>query len=356
MKEDLKKKLSGKRIGYIPVSQDFSSAGDRRRFLMYAKEYDLQWEIADPNNEYDILFITTMANVSEWIDYKKSHPEIILIFDINNAFFFKKDIFWNFARGIARYISGREKRLYLHYNNVYIDMFRAADIVVCPTSPAKEFISKYNENVFLSFDYFGEDISSKKNKFSLNDPVILVWEGMGVTAKHLLSISKILEEYGDRVKLRIITDRSYKLAGLIKVDVKKIFKNAKFNFEFFDWNKETYSELIASSDIAVIPLNRKDTLAYHKPENKLALLWQHGIPVITSDTPAYIESFSNTNMDLTCKDQSDWFRNIDLLLSNKFSYEEHMNSVENYLMKSRSKKAFLETWDRIFYQAVSNLD
>ena len=244
LKEDLKKKLSGKRIGYIPVSQDFSSAGDRRRFLMYAKEYDLQWEIADPNNEYDILFITTMANVSEWIDYKKSHPEIILIFDINNAFFFKKDILWNFARGIARYISGREKRLYLHYNNVYIDMFRAADIVVCPTLPAKEFISKYNENVFLSFDYFGEDISCKKNNFSPNDPVILVWEGMGVTAKHLLSISKILEEYGDKVKLRIITDRSYKLAGLIKVDVKRIFKSANFNFEIFDWNKETYSELI----------------------------------------------------------------------------------------------------------------
>ncbi len=356
MKEDLKKKLSAKRIGYIPVSKDFSSAGDRRRFLMYAKEYNLQWEIADPTNKYDILFITTMANVSEWIDYKKSHPETILIFDINNAFFFKKDIIWNAARGITRYISGRENKLYLHYNNVYTDMFKIADIVVCPTLPARKFISKYNKNVFQSFDYFGEDISSKKNIFNPKDPVILVWEGMGVTAKHLLSISSVLEEYGNRIKLRIITDRSYKLAGLIKVDVLKMFKSAKFNFEFFDWKKETYSELITSSDVAIIPLNRKDTLAYHKPENKLALLWQHGIPVITSDTPAYIESFSNTNMDLTCKDDSDWFRNIDLLLSNKFSYEEHMNSVENYLMQSRSKKAFMDTWDKIFNQAVNILN
>ena len=86
LEENLKQKLSGKRIGYIPVSNDFSSAGDRRRFLLYAKEYDLQWEIANPANEYDILFITTMANVSEWIDYKDSHPDTILIFDINNAF------------------------------------------------------------------------------------------------------------------------------------------------------------------------------------------------------------------------------------------------------------------------------
>ncbi len=356
MKEDLKQKLSGKRVGYIPVSQDFSSAGDRRRFLMYAKEYDLQWEIADPANKYDILFITTMANVSEWIDYKESYPDTILIFDINNAFFFKKDILWNAARGITRYILGREKRLYLHYNNVYTDIFKVADIIVCPTSSAKEFISKYNKNVFLSFDYFGEDISTKKINFSPNDPAIIVWEGMGVTAKHLLSISNVLEKYGDKVKLRIITDRFYKLAGLIKIDVLKIFKSAKFNFEFYDWNKETFSELIASSDIAIIPLNRNDTLAYHKPENKLALLWQHRIPVITSDTPAYIESFSNTNMNLTCKNENDWFRNIDLLLSNKFSYEEHMNSVESYLKRSRSKEAFIETWDRIFQQAVNSLD
>ena len=356
MEESLRKKLRGKNIGYIPVSKDFSSAGDRRRFLFYAKEYDFKWEVADPNSYYDILFITTMANVSEWIDYKRSHPKTILIFDINNAFFFKEDFFWNAARGISRFFSGREKRLYLNYNNVYLEMFKVADLIVCPTTAAKDFITNYNPNVFLSFDYFGEDILVKKNNFKPNNPVTLVWEGMGVTAKNLLSISSILEKYGDSIRLRIITDRSYKIAGLIRIDVIKIFKKAKFNFEFFDWEKETFSKLIVESDIAIIPLNRKDVLAYHKPENKLALLWQHRIPVITSDTPAYNESFSNTNLDLTCKDEDDWRRNIDLLLSNKFSYEEHMNSVENYLKKSRSKEAFLETWDRIFQQAVNSLD
>ena len=29
--------------------------------------------------------------------------------------------------------------------------------------------------------------------------------------------------------------------------------------EFFDWKKETYSELITSSDVAIIPLNRNNT-------------------------------------------------------------------------------------------------
>lgn len=356
MKNTSNLKLDRLSIGYVPVSKDFSSAGDRRRFLFYAKENNLNWEIACPKRQYDILFITTMANVSEWIEYKKQNPETILIFDINNSFFFKEDKLWNAARGISRFFSRREKRLYLNYNNIYFDMFAVADVVVCPTQSARKFISKYNSNVFLSFDYFGEDIIEKKKNFSRNDPLILVWEGMGVTASHLLSISKVLEKYGDRIKLRVITDKSYKIAGLININVQKILKKPKWNLEFFEWKRETFSKLIVESDVAVIPLYKSDILAYEKPENKLALLWQHGIPVISSDTPAYVDSFSNTNFNLTCKNEGDWIRNIDLFLSDQFPIKDHMDSVEKYLGTSRSKEAFLETWDRIFFEALSLLD
>tara|TARA_B100000676_G_C18088689_1_gene857435 strand:+ start:285 stop:1355 length:1071 start_codon:yes stop_codon:yes gene_type:complete len=352
LRTEQQKKLEQLKIGYIPVANDFSSAGDRRRFLFYAKERNLNWEIANPEKKYDILFITTMANVSEWIDYKKSNPGTVLIFDINNAFFFKESRLWNAARGISRFFSGREKRLYLNYNDIYLEMFSIADMVVCPTKPARDFIAKYNPNVLLSFDYFGEDIIEKKQKYSLNHPLILVWEGMGVTAHHLLSLSKVLEKYGNRIKLRVITDKTYKIGGIIKVDVFKNLRRSKWNIEFFEWRKETFSKLIVESDIAVIPLYKSDILAYHKPENKLALLWQHGIPVITSDTPAYIESFSNTDHDLTCKSDEDWIKNIDLFLSGKFPLKEHMHSVERYLTKSRSKQAFLVTWDRIFEKAI----
>ena len=341
-------KLRKKSIGYIPVSKDFSSAGDRRRFLLYANHHDLNWEIADPKKDYDILYITTMGDISVWMDYKKQKPHTILIFDINNDFFFNKDILWNFARGITRYISNRESRLYFNYNNVYHEMFEIADFVVCPTLAAKEYILKYNSSVHVAFDYFEDEISTRKSNYCPQKPLTLVWEGMGVTAKHILSISSVLENFKGKVKLRLITDKTYTLGGLMTIDVIKLFNKAKFDYEFFDWEKETFSNLITESDIAVIPLDKSDTLAYQKPENKLILFWQHGLPTITSDTPEYVNAFSKTNLNLTCKDQGDWIRHLEFFLSGEFNYDEHMNSVQEYLIQNRSKDCFMRVWDEIF--------
>ena len=62
-----------------------------------------------------------------------------------------------------------------------------------------DFIAKYNPNVLLSFDYFCEDIIEKKQKYSLNHPLILVWEGMGDSTSFSQSL-KGLEKYGNRTQ------------------------------------------------------------------------------------------------------------------------------------------------------------
>ena len=348
----LLEKLREKSIGYIPVSMDYSSAGDRRRFLYYAKHYNLNWEMADPGKDYDILYITTMGDISQWINYKKENPNTVLIFDINNAFFFKKNILWNFARGISRFFLNRESKLYFNYNNVYHAMFKIADIVVCPTFAAKEYIYNYNTSVHISFDYFEDDIAIRKSNFNPKKPLILVWEGMGVTAKHILNIAPVLEKFKGKVKLRLITDKSYKLGGLLTVDVKQLFNKARFDYEFFDWEKETFSSLIAESDVAIIPLNKSDILAYQKPENKLILFWQHGLPTITSNTPAYVNAFSKIDLNLTCENHNDWVRNIEYFLSKKFDYDVHMESVDEYLTQYRSRDCFMRVWDEIFLDAL----
>jgi len=348
--------LRKKSIGYVPVSMDFSSAGDRRRFLFYANQYDLNWEIADSRINYDILYITTMADISLWIDYKKKKPNTVLIFDINNAFFFKKDCFWNFARGLSRYLSGRESKIYLNYNDVYHQMFKIADIIVCPTLAAKEYILSYNNSVHVSFDYFEDDIKIRKSDFNPKKPLKLVWEGMGVTAKHILNIAPVLEKFKGKVKLRLITDRSYKLGGLFSFDVIKLFNKAKFDYEFFDWEKETFSSLICESDVAIIPLSKSDTLAYQKPENKLILFWQHGIPTITSDTPAYLNAFSKVDIDFTSENHDAWERNIEYFLSGNFNYDAHMKSIEKYILKYRSSECFMSVWDEIFLDSIRLLE
>tara|TARA_B100001142_G_scaffold330044_1_gene395837 strand:- start:14031 stop:15107 length:1077 start_codon:yes stop_codon:yes gene_type:complete len=344
--------LRSKAIGYTPVDQDFSTAGDRRRFIYYANQSELNWEPCQLDKNYDILYVTTIANMSDWISYKKSHPKTVLIFDINNSFFFNQNFWWNFARGFSRFISRRESKFYSNYNNVYHEMFKYADIVVCPTESAKEYISKFNSNVHIPFDFFEEDITIKKSEYTNDHPLVLVWEGMGVTAKHLLTIAPVLEKFQGKILLKIVSDRSYKY-GLLTVDVPKIFKGLKCDYEFIDWEKDSFSKHIVKSDLAIIPLDKSDKVALHKPENKLILLWQHGIPVITTDTPAYVKSFSGVDYNLTCGSLIEWEKKLELFISGKFDSRQHMDSVKNYLQKYRSREQFMMAWDRIFKEALT---
>ena len=343
--------LRSKTIGYTPVDQNFTTAGDKRRFICYANQKQLSWEICRLDKDYDILYITTIANISDWIDYKKSHPKTILIFDINNCFFFNKNLWWNLGRGLSRFISRRESKFYFNYNDVYHEMFNCADIIVCPTKSAKEYISQFNSNVYIPFDFFEEEITIKKTEYTNNHPLVLVWEGMGVTAKHLLAIAPVLEKFKGKILLKIITDRTYR-HGLLTVDVHKILKKLQCDYEFIDWRKDSFSKHIVDSDLAIIPLDKSDKVALHKPENKLILFWQHGIPVITTDTPAYLNAFSQVDTNLTCSNLEDWKKKIELFISGKFDSKKHMDSVSNYLQKYRSKEEFIAAWDKIFIEAL----
>lgn len=343
--------LRSKTIGYTPVDQDFTTAGDKRRFVYYANKQRLNWEVCQLDKNYNILYITTIANISDWINYKKSHPKTILIFDINNSFFFNQNFLWNLGRGFSRFISGRESKFYFNYNDVYHEMFKYADIVVCPTESAKKYISQFNSNVYIPFDFFEEEITIKKTEYSKNHPLVLVWEGMGVTAKHLLTIKPVLEKFKGKILLKMVTDRTYK-HGPLTVNVQKIFKGLQCDFEFIDWEKDSFSKHIVDSDLAIIPLDKSDKVALHKPENKLILFWQHGIPVITTDTPAYLNAFSKVDTNLTCCNLEDWEKNIELFISGKFDSKKHMDSVNNYLQKYRSREEFMKAWDKIFIEAL----
>ena len=52
----MESKLNNYYIGYAPHSEDFLHAGDRRRFVWYAKNRGVNFEIAKPENNYDIVF------------------------------------------------------------------------------------------------------------------------------------------------------------------------------------------------------------------------------------------------------------------------------------------------------------
>ena len=95
-------------IGYAPYSSDFSSSGDRRRFVYYANSKGIDFEIAKPENEYDIVFVTHGADITVWSKYDKS--KAVIVYELIDSYLaWPVFSFYGLFRGLAKYLSGTYK-------------------------------------------------------------------------------------------------------------------------------------------------------------------------------------------------------------------------------------------------------
>ena len=95
-------------IGYAPYSSDFSAPGDRRRFVYYANSKAIDFEIAKPENEYDIVFVTHGADITVWSKYDKS--KAVIVYELIDSYLATPVLsFYGLFRGVAKYLSGKHK-------------------------------------------------------------------------------------------------------------------------------------------------------------------------------------------------------------------------------------------------------
>ena len=71
---------TGIRIAYAPYHRDLVVPGDRRRFVFYANERQIKFDVADPLKIYDIVYLTYGCNLSIWIEYKKNQSRCQIYF------------------------------------------------------------------------------------------------------------------------------------------------------------------------------------------------------------------------------------------------------------------------------------
>jgi hypothetical protein len=64
-----KSNLQGLRVGYVPYSRDLSNPSDRRRFCSWAAKRNVAFEIAKPDEKYDVVIVTPGGDITRWADY-----------------------------------------------------------------------------------------------------------------------------------------------------------------------------------------------------------------------------------------------------------------------------------------------
>lgn len=337
------------RIGYRPNHKDLSGAGDRRRFVFYAKERGISFEIADPSKQYDVLYLTYGCNITQWMAYKKANPNTKIVFEMVDSYLLEGVGFFVLSRGIVRFITKRESKLYLNYKNAIRKMISVCDAIVCSTPIQMEGISQYNKNVHISLDYFSDDITQYKTSYKSSGKLKLVWEGQGYTVRNLLAINDALGELKDEIELHIVTDPILRFP--IKIFNKKtsrILSGLKCEYHIYNWTRQSFSEIITSSDLAIIPISGIKMMR-NKPENKLLLLWEMGIPVLTSDTPAYERVMDKAGLDFYCRNNEEWVRKIRRYKEDtEDKRKSYMSTAAKYLRENHTKDIILKKWDAIF--------
>jgi hypothetical protein len=200
-------------IGYAPYSSDFSAPGDRRRFVYYANSKAIDFEIAKPENEYDIVYVTDGADITLWSRYDKS--KAVIVYDLIDSYLATPVLsFYGLFRGLAKYLSGKHKYCQLNQKKSIESMCKRADIVICSTEEQKNHIRRYCDDVRIILD-----VKSEYHNYRMtlqpelkNNELNIAWEGVPHNVKSFAVIREALSILSKQyqINLHLMTALKYK--------------------------------------------------------------------------------------------------------------------------------------------------
>lgn len=310
-------RLGDARIGYAGYSRDFSAPGDRRRFAAYARIKGVPIEYAELNQDYDLAYVTYSSDLPGWIARRRREGDRLkLVLELVDAYFAETGLARRLLKGSGRFALGTDSRFSPDLRRTLFSACKVADAVICSTVEQQEFISRFNPNVFVSFDYFEDELGHPKADYSRSGKLRIVWEGQSTTLPNLQVIREPLNDLKDKVELHVVTDpiihRFFgRFGGYPAMDA---LKRIECETHFHRWDRSTFSRNVTACDVAVIPINRSNALWWGKPENKLVLLWQLGMPVLTTATPVYRRVMDSAGADMTCSSTIAWGEQLERLI------------------------------------------
>lgn len=338
------------KIGYVPYLQDLSQPGDRRRFPYFAKRYNILFEIADINKDYDVIILTAPSNLSLWLDYKKKHSETKFLFEMVDSLIYASGLFNRVFKGVGRYLIRKEKYIHLNYTKLIFHWMKVANVVICSNEVLRQSALKLNKNAVLSPDYLEDEYSFTKQDFNIEGKMKLVWEGQSFVLPHFLHYRKVFREVSAFCELHIISTSKYPvLPKVLFSSTESLLRKLPIKTYYHHWNIDSHCDHLINGDCAVIPLNRRDPFGWNKPANKLISFWFLGLPTITSATPAYQSVMAKAGSDLYCYSVEEWISKLKWIY--ELSPEERRSISEknlHFVKENYSDLRLDEIWKNIF--------
>jgi glycosyltransferase involved in cell wall biosynthesis len=339
-------------IGYVGYSTDFRAPGDRRRFCAYAAHSGLAYESARLSRDYDLVLLTHNGDIPGWTARKRrERGGFKLVFELADSYFAQTNPVRRLLKGVGRFALGMDSRLSPDFLKTLVHACECADAVICSTDEQRATVGRYNPKVFTSFDYFADDLGPPKQDYSQGDKLRLVWEGQSTTLWNIQTIRDLLNDRRDKVQLHVVTDpvihRYFGRFGVHpSVDA---LRGIECEILFRPWRLESFSADITNGDLAIIPIDLSNPFARGKPENKLIMMWQLGMPVLASATPAYERTMRASGVDMLCSSAAEWSTQLDRLIAAGPSELERIATIGRaFAERAYSKAEFARRFDEVF--------
>jgi hypothetical protein len=345
-------KLAEARIGWSSYSPDFSHPGDRRRFAAYARRRGLEYEHASLDRPYDVVLITHASDLPGWIARKRTEGDRLkLVFELIDSYLEDRSFVRRYLKGAARFALGTESRLSLDFLRTLALTCAAADVVICSTVEQRAAIKALNDNVHVSFDWFGDELGPAKTDYARTGKLRLVWEGQSTTSRHLHVVRQSLNALANAVELHLVTDSTIPrfLGRFGAHDTLAALPDLRCDVELHEWRRDTFAKDVRATDVAILPIGGGSPFAVGKPENKLVMLWKLGMPVIASATPAYERAMGGAGLDLICKTDADWQRRLtQVIAASPVELGTMATTGRAFAERNYGWDAFAEVFDRTF--------
>lgn len=338
------------KIGYVPYSQRLDAPGDVRRFCYFAKHRQLDFEIADPDRDYDIVVLSAWADITAWSRYPRPTK---LVYDVVDPYLSVPRLGVKQAgRGLVKRLAGQTRHLALDYRKAIERMCRRADAIVCASEEQRSVLISLCPNVHVILDYPDELSLSPKSDYRAGSPLRLVWEGLPYNLIGFHEITGVIRELSARhnLKLRIITNGEfYAYARRFGKRRSEVILDRLFDdYELYEWDAADMPLLVRECDVAVIPIPMNKPLGVGKSENKLILLWRLGMPTVTSATPSYVRTMRTAGINMTCDAEEDWRRKLTSLIIDQEARRQVGETGLRFAVATHSPERVLARWDSLW--------
>ena len=350
--------MTGLKVGYLPLSVELSSPGDRRRLVYWAKARG-HTLVTDLSQKVDVLVASERTDFQSPIFDDHRTP---VVFDLVDAYLSPLSVYDDLGRSIAKRASGQLSGPIKKFSE-YIGNFCArSNAVVCSSVEQEILIRQFNSNTHVILDFHEEIplINTLPGSGDSSRIHTVMWEGLPATIGGVRFLSTTLTQLAATKNLlfEFVTDEVYYkyLGKYIKKHTSHLLKQnlsqIQTRINVVPWSPENLVTTARKSSVAMIPIDLSIPMQKLKPENRLLIMWRLGLPCLTSPSPAYSRVAELAGVNAVCLDEKEWLKKFHNLLENpEFAHQEVVRG-QNYIMQYHSREILLRKWDRAIESVV----